>query len=100
MPTESNDHTPEVSELAEESQWTHDAQPGGVDRDRRFALVVALWALGLPLFVGVLIFVGLLSIDSDHNGEWVFVGGFLALLVFTVVTLGKDRASRRTDSSS
>ena len=100
MPTESNDHTPEVSELAEESQWTHDAQPSGVDQDRTFALLVAMWALGLPLLIGVLIFVGLLTVESDNNGFWVLAAAVLVLVVVTAVTLWNQRGSRRTDSSS
>lgn len=89
-----NDPQPDTSDLSEPSQWARDVETGSPDRDRSFALLVALWALGLPFFVLVLIFVGLLTIESDHNGFWVLTGGLVLLVATTVVILW--RARRRT----
>ena len=92
MNAESNEPT---SDISEPSQWVHDAPPSGADQDRTFALLVVLWALGLPLFLAVLIFVGLLTVDSDHNGFWVLAAGVLILLIVTIVTLWKQRRPSR-----
>ena len=82
---------PDSSELDEPSQWR---QSSGVDPERSFAFVVALWALGLPLFIGILLFVGMLTVESDNNGLWVLVGGVLLLVVVSAVILWRSRARK------
>jgi len=86
-----NDPAPDSSELDEASQWVQVDSP---DPDRSFAFVVALWALGLPFFIGILLFVGMLTVESDNNGLWVLVAGVLLLVVVSAVILWRSRARK------
>ncbi len=91
VPSMTNDPPPD-SDISDASQWDHEST--AVDKDRSFALLVALWALGLPLFLGILLFAGLLTIESDHNGLWVVIGGLVLLVATTIVILWRNRSSK------
>jgi hypothetical protein len=79
------------SDLSDASQWVSSDQTDGRDPERSFALVVLLWALGLPLFIGILLFVGLLTVESDNNGFWVLIAGVIVLIAASAIILLRNR---------
>lgn len=91
------DEQPETGELFERTQWTHESEPGAVDRDRSFAFVVALWVIGFPLFVLTLVFLNIVHVESGADvgtgGLVALVVGFVVLVAITLVLAWRRRKS-------